>query len=98
MSNGKERSLANSTRRKNKTVHARFCEAHESTRERIQEAQNADHEAHIAETVYNSMTHENLVQKPVPMLKAMKIPDANFAVDKEWDQLQNMPAWARIKS
>ena len=30
------------------------------------------------------MSHHNLVQKPVPILHAMKIPDGNAAVDKEW--------------
>ena len=35
----------------------------------------------------NSMNHENLVHKFIPMQTAMKIPDAKAAVEKEWDKV-----------
>ena len=47
------------------------------------ETQNNEHEGHIADKVYTSMSHHNLVHKSVPMLQAMKTPDAKAAVDKE---------------
>ena len=34
------------------------------------------------------MTHYNLVHKFIPMPQAMKIPDAQAAVDKEWKKLE----------
>ena len=33
------------------------------------------------------------MHKPVPIDKAMKIPAARAAIDKEWDKLDNKPAW-----
>ena len=42
------------------------------------------------------MNHHNLVHKFIPMLTAMQIPDAKSA-DKEWEQLEKMPAWQLMK-
>ena len=39
------------------------------------------------------MTHYNLVHKFIPMPHAMKIPDAQTAVDKEWKKLEAIPTW-----
>ena len=33
---------------------------------------------------FTSMSHDNLVQKFIPMPQAMKIPDAQAAVEKKW--------------
>ena len=87
MSTSKKRSLAKTTQSKTK------LEAHESTRECIQETQNGDDEDHIAEQEYTSMSHYNLVHKLIPMPQAMKTPDAKAAVDKQWEKLQNLSAW-----
>ena len=38
------------------------------------------------------MTHYNLVHKFIPMPQAMKIPNAEAAVDKEWKKLETIPA------
>ena len=35
----------------------------------------------------------NLVHKFITMPKAIKIPDAKAAVDKEWKKLETIPAW-----
>ena len=51
-----------------------------------QRPQNTDHEDHIVEQGFNSMSHYFLVHKPIPCPKAMKIPDAKAAVDNEWDK------------
>ena len=40
------------------------------------------HEDHIAEKSMNSFSHNNLVQKFMPMPQAMKIPDAKATVEK----------------
>ena len=76
-----------------KTKHACIVEAYESTRQRLESSPPEDHEDHIAGEGYNSMTHYNLVHKFIPMLQAMKIPDAKAAVDKEWKNLETIPAW-----
>ena len=39
------------------------------------------------------MTLFNLVHLPIPVPKAMKIPDAKAAVDKERDKFKTMQAW-----
>ena len=48
MSNGKEIS-SKDHKKKNKTVFACVCEAHEPTRKRIPVTQDKDHEDHIAD-------------------------------------------------
>ena len=47
-----------------------------------------------------SVSHNNVVHKFIPMHQAMKIPDAKAAVDKEWKKLENLPAWdvRKVKS
>ena len=59
-----------------------------------------DHEDHIAEKGINSLNHYNLVHKFIPMLQAMRIPDAKAAVDKKWEKLETIPAWqlGKVKS
>ena len=47
------------------------------------EGSHKNHEDRIAGNGINSLSHDNLVNKFIPMLKAMKIPDAKAAVDKE---------------
>ena len=69
-----------------------IVEADESTSKRVKETQHRDHEGHLVEKVFNSLSHYNRVHKLVPKLHAMRIRDAKAAVDKEWDMLKNMPA------
>ena len=52
-----------------------------------------NHEDHVAGEVENSLQHNNLVHKFIPMLQAMKIPPAKEAVDKEWEKLEKVSAW-----
>ena len=66
-----------------KTKYACSVEAHESTKRRLESTLQRNHEDHIAEKGLNSLTHYNLVRKFIPMLQAMKIPDAKAAVNKE---------------
>ena len=70
-----------------------MVESHESTRQRAESLQSKTHEDRIAEKGFTSMTHYNLVHKFIPMPQAMNIPDAKAAVDKEWKQLETIPAW-----
>ena len=63
------------------TVYACKCEAHEATRKCIPKTQK-DHEDHLTEKGINSMSHHNLVHKPIPFPQATKIPDAKAAIDK----------------
>ena len=72
-----------------KTKHACIVEAHESTRQRLESSLPKDHEDHIADKGYCSMTHYNLVHKFIPMPQAMKTPDAKAAVEKEWKEARN---------
>ena len=81
-----------------KTRHACIVEAQESTRQRLESTLSRNHKDHIAERVFNSLTHYNLVHKSIPMLQATKIPDAKAAVDKEWKKLETIPAWQLDKS
>ena len=80
--------LSKDHNKQNKAVFTCICEAHESTRKRIPETQNKDHEDHIAEVVVNSMSHPNVVHKHNPTLPV---------VDKEWEMLKNLPAWQESK-
>ena len=76
-----------------KTRFSCITEAHESTRQRIESVTKRIHEEHIAGKGQNSVLHYNLVHKFLLMPQAMKIPDARAAVDKEWTNLQTIPAW-----
>ena len=47
--------LCKDNTKRNRTIYACPSEAHESTRKRLQETQNRDHEDHIAEQEYKSI-------------------------------------------
>ena len=70
-----------------------ILEASESTRLRMGESSPNHHEVHIAGKGNNSLQHENLVHKFIPVPQAMKIPAAKAAVDKEWETLEKISAW-----
>ena len=53
-----------------------------------------DHEDHIAERGFNSMSHYNLVYKFIPMLQAMKIPDSKAAVDNKLGEARKVASVA----
>ena len=65
------------------TTLACILEAGESTRMRMGNSIPHNHEDHIAGKGENSSQHYNLVHKFIPMPRAMKIPAAKAAVDKE---------------
>ena len=73
-----------------KTKYACTVEAHDSTRQLLESSLPKHDDDHIAGKGYNSMVHYNLVHKFIPMLQAMKIPDAKAAVDKESWNLDKM--------
>ena len=74
-----------------------ILEASESTRLRVEESLPNNDEDHVAGKGDNSLKHYNLVHKFIPMLRAMKIPAAKAAVDKEWEKLEKIPAWDLTK-
>ena len=45
----------------------------------------------------NSVERHSLVHKIIPMLLAMKIPDAKAAVEKELEKLEKTPAWKQME-
>ena len=59
----------------------------------MESSQFTKHEDRIAGKGLIPMTHHNLVHNFIPVLQAMKIPDAKAAVDKEWKKLETIPAW-----
>ena len=65
----------------------------ESTRQRVESSQPKNREDHIAGKGFTYLPHYNLVHKFIPMPQAMKVPDAEAAVDKEWKKLETTPAW-----
>ena len=73
-----------------KTKLACILEAGESTRLRLGDSLPNHHEDHIAGKGNNSLQHDNLVHKFIPMPQAMKIPAAKAAVDKEWEKLEKI--------
>ena len=75
-----------------------FIEAHESTRQRKESVTKKIHEEHIAGKGQNSVLHYNSVNKFIPVLQAMKIPDAKEAVDWQWKKVETIPAWDVKKS
>ena len=85
---------------KNKTKLACILEANESTRMRMENSEPPNHEDHIAGKGENSLQHDNMVHKFIPMPQAMKIPAAKAAVDKEWEKLEKISAWnlTKVKS
>ena len=48
-------------------------------------SQSKNHEDHLAGKGMNSFSHYNLVHKFIPVPGANKIPDAQAAVEKEWE-------------
>ena len=82
-----------SVEKKCKTKDACIVEADESTRKRMEISLQKDHEDYIARKRMNSLNRYNLVHKFILMPHAMKIPDANAAVEKEWENLDKIPAW-----
>ena len=75
-----------------KTTYGCKVESHESTRQRVEPSHHKKHEDHIAGKGHVSMTHYNLAHNFIPVPQAMKIPDAQAAVDKEWKKLEKIPA------
>ena len=77
----------------------RLCvvDADEYTRERLEGAGHKPHQDHIIAKGTNSITHYSLVHKFIPMPRAVKIPDAKAAVEKEWEKLMKIPAWQLMK-
>ena len=59
-------------------------------RKRLERTLPKDHDDHIAEMGFNSLTHENIVHKFIRMLQANKILDAKAAVDKEWEEAREI--------
>ena len=80
-----------------KSKFACILEASESTGMRMEESLPNHREDHIAGRGGSSLQHYNLVHKFIPMPQAMKIPAAKAAVDKEWEKLDNIPAWDLTK-
>ena len=80
-----------------KTKLACILEASESTRMRMGESLPTHHEDHIAGKGDNSLQHYNLAHKFIPMPQATKIPAAKAAADKEWENLEKIPAWNLTK-
>ena len=66
-----------------KTKYACIVEADEFMRIRIEGSQSNNHENNIAGRGMNSLSHDNLVRKFIPMPQAMKRPEARAAVEKE---------------
>ena len=80
-----------------KAKYACIVEADESTRKRMEGTLHKHHEGHIAGKGMNSLSHYNLVHKYIPVLEAMKIPDAKAGVEKEWEKLEKILAWQLTK-
>ena len=73
-----------------RSKYACILEAHESTRKRLERTLPKDHEDRIAGKGFNSSSRYFFVPKFLPMLQAMKIPDAKGAVGKEWEKLETI--------
>ena len=82
---------------KNTTKLACVLEPDESKRMRMGNSIPPNHEDHFAGKGKNSLQHNNLVHKFIPMPQAMKIPAAKAAVDKEWEKMEKIPAWNLTK-
>ena len=77
--------------------YACIVEADESRRIRMEGSQSKSHEDHISGKGVNSLSHYNLVHKFIPVPEAVKILDAKAAVEKEWENLEKIPAWQLTK-
>ena len=76
------------------TISGCIVESHKSTRQRVESSLPTKHEDRIAGKGSTSMIHYNLVHKILPVPQAMKIPDAQAAVDKEWKKTRHNPSMA----
>ena len=74
-----------------------ILEADESTRLRMGETLPNHHGDHLAGKGDNSLQHYSMVHKFILMPQAMKILAAKAAVDKEWEKLENIPAWDKTR-
>ena len=83
-----------------KTKYACNVEAHESTRKRLESALPRNHEDHIAEKKGFIQQITTTWCAKFSMLQAVKILDAKASVDKEWEKLEQLPAWqlAKVRS
>ena len=63
----------------------------------MEESPHKNQEYHIAGEGLNFLSHCNPVHKFIPMLQAMKMPDAKEAVEKEWEKLETIQAWQLTK-
>ena len=72
------------------TKYACIGGSHEPTRQRMEPTLLKCHEDHIAGKEFHSMNHYDLVQQ---FMKAVKIPDAKTAAEKEWKKLETIQAW-----
>ena len=89
------------TRGKSNEIKSRLAcilEASESKRLRMEESLPNHHEDQIAGkvTIHCSIAIY-LVHKYIPVPQAIKIPAAKAAVDKEWEELENISAWKLTK-
>ena len=85
------------TSNKIKTRLACILEAGQSTRLRMGESLPIHHDDLFSRKGDNSLQHYNLVHKFIPMPRAIKIPAAKAAVDKEWEKLEKFSAWNLTK-
>ena len=65
-----------------RTKYACIVDADESLRIRLEGVPQRYHDDHVAAKGVNSLSHCNRVHKFIPMLEALKIPDAKTAVAK----------------
>ena len=77
---------------KHKTKYACNVDAYETMRIRLEGVPHRYHEDHIAAKGINSLSHYNQVHKFIPKPHAMKA-----AVEKEWENLEKIPAWQLTK-
>ena len=83
--------------KKCKTKYACVVESDDYTRKRRDGFLHKYHEDHIAGKGMISLSHNTMVRKFILMHPEMKIPDATAAMDKEWEKLENIPAWQLTK-
>ena len=55
--------------------------------------ENRPHECNLPSIGFVDEDYWAMVHTPIPMPKAMRIPEAKAAVDKEWDNLYQKGAW-----
>ena len=64
---------------------------------RTTQSKEETHKDHIADRGHVSMSYYNMVHKPIPLPRAMNIPKAKAALDKERTKWQLLPAWDESK-